>query len=158
MGIFDEYLDLLRSHHAELRKLLTDLPVATLDWSPGESVNSIAVLAAHLAGSNRYWLVEVLGNRESQRAREAEFSTRQVDGIELASRLDASLNDLTPIVAALTLEELTRARFSPMHGRDFSVAWILAHALEHTAQHVGHAQVTAHVAAQIGQPGRTPEL
>ena len=42
----------------------------------------------------------------------------------------------------LSLEELEELRISPRDGRQFTVGWSLAHALEHTAIHVGHAQIT----------------
>jgi len=139
---FADYLDALRGQLAEMRKLLTQLPAEAIDWSPGEEVNSVAVLAAHLAGSNKYWLGDVLGSRESRRNREAEFATRGADAVELAARLEATLADITPIIEGLTLEDLEMQRFSPRHGREYTVSWVLHHALEHTAQHVGHAQIT----------------
>jgi uncharacterized damage-inducible protein DinB len=145
MSYFSEYLDVMRLQLAEVRKLLTELPAEALDWTPGGEVNSIAVLAAHLAGSNKYWLGDVLGNRESRRDREGEFATRGVDAIDLAARLEATLMEIAPIVEALTLEDLTKDRFSPRHGREYSVGWVLHHALEHTAQHVGHAQVAGQI-------------
>jgi uncharacterized damage-inducible protein DinB len=137
-----DYLDLLRAQLAEMHKLLRALPAEAVDWSPGADGNSVAVLAAHLAGSNRYWLGDVLGHRESQRDREAEFATQGVEPIELGGRLEQALADITPIVESLTPEDLTGVRFSPRHGREYSVTWVLFHALEHTAQHVGHAQAT----------------
>jgi uncharacterized damage-inducible protein DinB len=144
-AFFDEYLDALRSQLTVVHKLLNDLPAEALDWSPGPEINSIAVLAAHLAGSNKYWLGDVLGSRESRRDREGEFSTRSVDAVELASRLEATVAEITPVIEALQLVDLTKNRFSPRHGREYSVGWVLHHALEHTAQHVGHAQVTGQI-------------
>ncbi|MGL4650833.1 MAG: DinB family protein [Caldilineaceae bacterium] len=145
MSYFVEYLDVMRAQLAEVRKLLTEMPVAALDWTPGGEVNSIAVLAAHLAGSNKYWLGDVLGSRESRRDRESEFATHGIDAIDLAARLEATLADIAPIIEALTLEDLTKSRFSPRHGREYSVGWVLHHALEHSAQHVGHAQVVGQI-------------
>ena len=42
----------------------------------------------------------------------------------------------------LTLGDLEQERVSPRDGRMFSVAWALLHALEHTAIHLGHIQIT----------------
>lgn len=145
MSYFTEYMETLRANLAEVRKLLQELPAEALDWTPGEGVNSTAVLAAHLAGSNKYWLGDVLGNRESHRDRDSEFATQGVDAVDLSARLEATLADITPIVEALTLDDLAKDRFSPRHGREYSVGWVLNHALEHTAQHVGHAQVAGQV-------------
>lgn len=145
MDFAAEYLDQLGKNLAEFHKLLHDLPAEALDWAPSAEINSIAVLAAHLAGSNKYWLGDVLGSRESRRVREAEFGTRGVDAVELATRLEATVAEITPIVSALSFDDLAKNRFSPSHGREYSVAWVLNHALEHTALHVGHAQVTGQI-------------
>ncbi len=139
------YLEQLHGNVAEIHKLLHDLPAEALDWAPSDEGNSIAVLAAHLAGSIKYWLGDVLANRESRRDRDAEFVTRGVDAVELATRLEAAVTDVEPIVAALTFDDLAKNRFSPRNGREYSVAWVLNHALEHCALHVGHAQVTGQV-------------
>ena len=57
---------------AELRRqvgaLIADLPPEALNRRPtasveGHAVNSLAVLAAHIAGAERFWIAEVVGGR-----------------------------------------------------------------------------------------------
>ena len=45
------------------------------------------------------------------------------------------------IFAYLTLDDLEALRQSPRDGRQYTTAWALAHALEHTGIHVGHVQI-----------------
>ena len=46
------------------------------------------------------------------------------------------------MLEGLALPDLEATRVSPRDGRTFTVVWCLAHALEHTALHLGHIQVT----------------
>jgi hypothetical protein len=63
-------------------------------------------------------------------------------GDELQQRLNASLDYTRAAVGRLTRETLSDKRTSAMHNGEISVAWALLHALEHTALHVGHIQIT----------------
>jgi hypothetical protein len=139
---FTEYLMALDALHADFAKQLDGLSAEGLDWSPGEGFNSLAVLAAHLAGSQKYWLGDVLSGRPSVRDRDAEFATSDVDAATLAAKLLAARADSTQIVSGLSLDSFAEMRLSPRHGCEYTVAWVLHHALEHLAQHVGHAQLT----------------
>lgn len=139
---FIEYLGTVRLLQEELLKQMDGLGQAGLDWTPCPGANSLAVLAAHLAGSQRYWLSEVLGARPSQRDRDAEFATRGAGRDRLVAQLEAALEEAAATVGSLSLDSLAEVRLSPRHGREYTVAWVLHHALEHLAQHVGHAQLT----------------
>jgi len=137
-----EYLDGLQALHADLRRAIEGLPPEALDWSPGPDFNSIAVLAVHTAGAERYWIGDVVGREPSGRVREAEFQTQGLSAGDLIARLDAALTHSQTVLDALTLFDLDTKRVSPRDGREVSVAWALAHALAHTASHVGHIQIT----------------
>lgn len=139
---FVEYLEALRGQHAELKRTLQGLPTEALDWSPTLEANSLAALAAHVAGAQTYLLGDMIGRRPSQRNREGEFATQRLDAVALSARLDAAMDDAALVLEPLSLEDLAQERFSARHKRSFTVAWLLHHALEHTAQHVGHAQLT----------------
>lgn len=139
---FVEYLQALRSQHAALKQTLLDAPAAALDWSPTPDANSLTVLVVHVAGAQRYLLGDLLERRPSQRNRDSEFSTHQVDAASLIALLDAAMAEATAFIEPLTLDDLAQERYSARHDRNFTVAWLLNHALEHAAQHVGHAQLT----------------
>jgi hypothetical protein len=60
----------------------------------------------------------------------------------LTKRLDDSLDYVHRVLENLTLPDLETSRVSSRNGREVTVAWALAHALKHTALHVGHIQIT----------------
>jgi len=139
---FDDYLDRFQMLHAEMESAIEGLPVKALDWSPGPHMNSLCALVVHAAASQRYWIGDVVGQDPSGRNREAEFRAHGMSAVMLKSRLDETLAHTRSVLAELALQDLETPRASPRDGRRFTVAWALAHALEHTAIHVGHVQIT----------------
>ena len=101
---FAEYLDALRSQHAELKRTYADAPAAALDWQPAPGANSLVVLVVHVAGAQSFLLGDLLSGRPSQRNRDSEFSMHALDAATLNARLDAAMEDATASIAALTLE------------------------------------------------------
>lgn len=139
---YAEYLDELTNQIQHLKRALEGLSSNALDWTPGEGFSSLAVLGAHVAGSCTYWISDVVGQHPSGRNRDAEFATLHADGETLLARLDRVLDLAHTTVEPLTLEDLTASRFSPRHNQERTITWGLFHALNHAAQHVGHAQIT----------------
>lgn len=138
---FVDYLERLAMLHDEMDKALTGLPQAALDWSLGPEINSLAVLSAHVAGSETFWIGDVIVRRATTRVREHEFQTNAISVDDLKARLAHALADSRQAVAQLTLESLAEQRTSPRDGQVHSVAWCLLHAMEHVAIHVGHMQL-----------------
>ena len=136
------YFEKLRGLHDGFKAELNSLPPAALDWSPGEGMNSPAVLTAHTAGAARYIIGEVVGGEPAQRIRDAEFQTAALDHAELIGRLDGALAQHERVLSQLQLTDLEAARFSAKHNREVSVMWALSHVLDHTAVHLGHLQIT----------------
>ncbi|MGW8249433.1 MAG: DinB family protein [Anaerolineales bacterium] len=140
-----DYYDHLQELHVEIEQVLEGLPQAALDWQPGEGMNSLAVLAFHTAGAERYWFGDVIAAVSSNRDREAEFRTQGVDAETLKERLSASLSYCRSVLEKLSLEDLDKICVFPRDGRTFRMSWALDHALEHTATHLGHMHVTRQV-------------
>lgn len=139
---FVDYLERLAMLHGEMDKALTGLPQAALDWSLGPEINSLAVLAAHVAGSEMFWIGDMIRRRTTARVREHEFQTTAVSADDLKSRLAHALTDSRQVVAQLTLADLAEPRTDLRgDGQVYQVAWCLLHALEHVAIHVGHMQL-----------------
>jgi uncharacterized damage-inducible protein DinB len=141
LGLFTAYLQQLEALHADMNSAINDLPVEALNWSPGPGLNSVAVLAAHTAGSERYWIGDVMARDDSRRDRAAEFRTQASSGAELIDRLEAVLAHSRNVLGHLTLEDLDEKRLAPSDQREVTVAWALVHALEHVATHLGHVQM-----------------
>jgi uncharacterized damage-inducible protein DinB len=139
----EDYFDRLQKLHQEIQKTIADLPQAALDWAPpGPEMNSLGVIAVHIAGSQRYWIGDVAGQDPSNRDRPAEFRTRGLDAATLRSRLNAALDHSRGVLERLTLADLEAERIAPSDGRQVRVAWVLSHSLSHTAEHLGHMGIT----------------
>lgn len=140
---FADYYERLVALHTSLGAAISGLSPDALDWTPGPAMNSLAVLIAHTAGAERYWIGDVAGQRPSGRVRAAEFETELTTVERLQTMLDETLAHSRSVLAGLTHADMEEPRLSPMHdGRTFTTAWALAHALEHTALHAGHAEIT----------------
>jgi uncharacterized damage-inducible protein DinB len=135
-----DYVERLEMLHGELKQALAAAPEAAIDWTPEPDVNSLAVLAAHVAGSERFWAAEMAGELGSQRVRAAEFTTAGVEAGALVERLDETLAVVRAVAAGLTAADMGRLVTLP-DGAQRTVGYCLLHALEHTALHVGHAQL-----------------
>jgi uncharacterized damage-inducible protein DinB len=128
--------------HEDLDNALAGLSTEALDWSPGDGMNSIAVLAAHVAGSERYWIGELVGGEPSGRVRDAEFRTQGVDEARLRASLAKSLEHSQTVLARLTEQDFESVHYNAHWDREITTALCLAHVLEHTGLHLGHMQVT----------------
>jgi uncharacterized damage-inducible protein DinB len=138
---FKDFYDRLSDLHHELEDVIEGLPVEALDWSPQPEVNSLAVLVAHTAGSERYWIGEVVGEEPADRNRDSEFETSEHTAEDLRKLLQRSLAHSRMVLSALSLDNLAEARVVPILGNAVTVAWALLHCLEHTGIHLGHSQV-----------------
>lgn len=139
---YSDYWKNLQELHNDARAGLQGLPPEALDWSPGEQMNSINVLVTHLAGSERYWIGDVVARQDSSRDRDAEFRVEGHSELELLQRLEAVEAYVQGVLEALAQADLDEIRTVPRSGREVTVGWALGHALKHTALHVGQVQVT----------------
>lgn len=139
---YTAYLDRLQNQHLELERALTGLPREALDWIPREGVNSLAALAAHALGSERWLIVELIGHTPTHRDRDAEFQTRGVDYGTLIARSAANLSAIRALFETLTLADLDRP--AQWRDREVTAGWVLFHCLSHFASHTGEAQALRH--------------
>jgi uncharacterized damage-inducible protein DinB len=142
MPIF--YIDLIDRFselHADIGKTLEGLPAEALDWIPGPEMNSIAVLVIHLTGSERYW-IGVAANNPPERDRDAEFRIKGLGMEELKARVVSADDFARQVLVSLSMKDLEAVRHSPRNDKSFTVGWCLVHALEHSALHTGHLQLT----------------
>lgn len=139
---FAGFIERLEVVHADIVKTFAGLPQEALDWVPGADMNSLAVLAAHVAGAERYWIGDVIGQDSSDRDRDLEFETSGLPEAELTRRLAAALEHSRGVLAALSPDQLAEERPWGKDGsRRCSVSNALAHTLEHTGIHLGHMQM-----------------
>ncbi len=152
LPFFADYFERLTTFQGEFERALADLPQAGIDWAPGPEMNSIGVLSAHVAGSTRYWIGDVVVRQSTQRVRAEEFRTHGVPAATLREQLATTIADSRSVLESLTLEMLAETRVAPTNGDTVTVAWSLLHALEHMALHAGHVQLTRQMWDQRSLP------
>lgn len=139
---FADYVDNLADLHTDMMKAVRHLPAEALDWVPFPEGNSLSVLMVHTAGAEKFWIGDVVANESSGRDRPEEFRVRNLTLQDLEARLNESLGYAELVVGKLELEVMEAKRIDPRNGQEVTVAWALAHALKHTALHLGHIQIT----------------
>ncbi len=144
-GILAEYLKL----NGRLREVVRSLDQDRLDRSLAAGENSIAVLVAHTIGSELSWL-SVAAGRTRARDRDAEFLTRGRTSDELLRAIDGADAELPELVEAAVAAGVETVR-TLQDGVQWTIARALAHSVAHTAEHVGHAELTRNLVA----PDRT---
>ena len=149
-SFFTNYLDLLQDCHNGILEALEGLSQDGLDWIPGQDMNSIGVLLAHITGSVRYWIGDIAAQEPSNRDRAAEFRVRGLEADVFRKRLADNLEYARNVLEKMSLEDLESSRVSPGNGREYTVAWALIHALEHAALHLGQIQITRQLWEQKG--------
>jgi len=138
---FTSYLDLLQDCHNGILEALDGLTQDGLDWIPGQNMNSISILLAHITGSERYWIGDIAAQEPSNRDRDAEFRVRGVEADVFRKKLADNLEYARKILDKMSLQELESVRTSG-DGRNLTVGWALIHALEHATLHLGQIQLT----------------
>lgn len=150
-SLFTDLLQRFETIHKAIETAVADLPAEAMDWKPGPEMNSIAVILAHTTGAWRYWAGDVAGDKPSGRVRAEEFETFNVDAAEMLGRLNAALETTRQVLAELELSRLGEVRTAGMFNEERTRGWALFHALEHTALHAGHIQMTRQLWDQRGQ-------
>jgi hypothetical protein len=143
MLLFYEALaDRFHELHGDIQRDLDALPPQALDWKPGPEMNSISVIIVHLTGAERFLVGDVVMQESSNRDREAEFRIAGMSKADLIQRINDTEVYLRAAFEKLSLSDLETERIHPRHGNQVSVSWAILHALEHTATHVGHINLT----------------
>jgi uncharacterized damage-inducible protein DinB len=144
---FDDFLERLTALHRSCLNSMDGLSVQALDWVPVQKptaeMNSISILITHLVGAERYWIGDVALGENSGRVREQEFRVHGLSAEELIDKITAASDYARTALTKLTFDDLDRLMLSSRDGKEYTIAWALLHALEHTALHVGHLQLVS---------------
>lgn len=141
-AMLQELGNLLETIHKTIERAIDGLPDDALDWSPGPEMNTLGVLLAHTFGAERFWIGDVAGQEPSGRVRDSEFRMAGVGVAEFMERSRAVVAHSQSVLARLSSESLGEVRTVNQEGRQATVAWAILHALEHTALHAGHIEIT----------------
>jgi len=146
--LFEDYFNCLKSLHDDIKSTIDGLSQSEMDWAPGSKMNSLDVIVAHVAGSERYMIGDIVAKEPSGRDRDAEFQTQGIDIEGLNERLDGSLEYVGQVLERFTIEDLDKPCVSPWDGRTYSAGLFLFRVLGHVASHLGHAQMTRQLLEQ----------
>ena len=138
---FDDLCDRFQELHTDLIKTINGLPEEALDWVAGTEMNSITALVVHLTGAERY-LIGVALDEPPERDRESEFKAHGLTVDALKERLAGADEFTQKGLMRLSLQDLASVHVSPRNQKTVTAGWAILHALEHTAIHAGHIQVT----------------
>jgi hypothetical protein len=143
---FQDYIQRLTDLHQEILNAIYDLPEEALDWTPikdtSGDMNSINVLVTHLCGAERYWIGEVACGDRAGRVRAEEFKVSGMDAEVLVAKINSTTKYAQSAIEKLRVDDLMKTGMTKTDNQQFTVGWALLHALEHTAIHLGHIQIT----------------
>ncbi|MCB8981996.1 MAG: DUF664 domain-containing protein [Ardenticatenaceae bacterium] len=148
------YLERIEDLRAQIGKILQTVPQEALNWRPDEEseaheMNSLAVMATHVAGAEHFWIGEVVGRLPATRNRDAEFETVVADTAVIQQKFETVRSQTRTILQNLTQEDLDGTRQA--RDREVPTRWAILHVIDHTALHLGHMQITA----QLWQGGQS---
>jgi hypothetical protein len=130
---------ILHDQHRRWREVVTGLDADALNWRPGDETNSIAVLVSHALDAERFLLASSV-DAEIERDRESHFRVVVSGPDELLAYIDEVERDVDGYLDRLT-DDLVAAEIT-RGARSVTGAWWALHAVEHSCEHIGHAELT----------------
>ena len=142
-SLFADVIKRFEDMHEDYFTALDGLTNGQLDWSPGEQMNSLCVLAVHVTAAERFW-VGIAIDDMTERDRAAEFRASGFELDALKARFAANIAFYNVAFAARSLDGLGEQVSFNFRDRkiECSRGWALLRALDHTAEHLGHAGMT----------------
>ncbi len=142
-ALFADVISRLEALHADYFDCLEGLSSEQLDWAPGPEMNSLCVLAVHVTAAERFWIGIAIDD-VLERDRPAEFRAKGHSLDELKARFSANINFYRTAFARQPIGRLSEeATFEFLDRRiNCRRGWALLRALDHTAEHLGHAGMT----------------
>lgn len=137
------FVESLNRLHDDIFQAVEPLSDGAINWRHPSLSNTIGILLRHVAGSERYWIVQVVGGREVPRNRDAEFEHEHLSKAPLVADLRRAQQDVQDVLGRLTAADLLRSVDVTSRGSTRSVPrqWALLHSLAHTAYHLGQIQL-----------------
>ena len=152
-----EFADRLDEIRRQAREAIHDLDEGGLNSTPlDEDTSSPAVLVHHMAGTERFWLRQIIGGVDIGRSSADEFVARAATVADLEGLLEEAGRTTREVLSELTAEQLHETRDA--RGEPRSVQWCLLGVMDHLSGHVGHLQLTRQLYDRVvtgPQPERT---
>ena len=154
---FIETLNLL---HEDIFKAVEPLSDDEINWRHPQLTNTVGILLRHVAGSERYWIIEVVGGKSINRKRDEEFGKDRLQKAPLVENLRRAHGEVKAALESLTARQLVEEvehtyRDIP---RRITKSWATLHSLTHTSYHLGQIQLFSKMATSGAveqlRPGR----
>ncbi|HEY3248137.1 MAG TPA: DinB family protein [bacterium] len=129
--------------HDDIFEAVEPLTDDQINWRHPALSNSIGILLRHVAGSERWWIGEVIGGRPMQRVRDAEFEHERLQKVPLVNGLRDALAVVNDVLEQTTPADLRQVLEGKWRGEPYTYTkeWALLHSLQHTAYHLGQIQL-----------------
>ena|SRR5258708_6486897 len=142
----------------ELRALKRELEAYPNDaeiWRLAPPIaNSAGTLTLHLVGNLRHYVGARFAGNGYVRNRDVEFRDRDIPGVELLARIDATIRDVEAGLARVTPAQLDQPFPELIAGMQVLTGDFLVHLAAHAAYHLGqvdyHRRLLAGSAVTIG--------
>lgn len=138
--------------HEDIFAAVEPLTEVEINWVHPHLSNTIGILLRHIAGSERWWIGEVVGGRSARRVREAEFVRERLQKAPLIKGLHEAHGMVQEVLSTLTAAELIQEITVTWRGGQHRVTkgWAILHSIQHSAYHLGQMQLFKKMAAQTG--------
>ena len=127
----------------ELRRQVVEMVAPLNDDQVNNTVpglrNTVGIVLRHMAGSERYWIGEVVGGRSARRQRDAEFGHDRLRKSDLLAELDDVAALTREVLGGLSRDDLIR-EVDVQRAQGFAKetkGYAVIHATQHLAYHVG---------------------
>lgn len=142
-GEIETYAERLDALRREVAEAIHDMGADELNWAPtADETNSPAALVAHIAGSESFWVHQVIGGLDINRDRDSEFRTRAADSAGLEDLLLTTGETSGAVLRKASGEDLSRTRTARPGEPPVSLRYAIVHQIEHMSQHLGHLTLT----------------
>ena len=140
-----ERLDYLRN---EVKKAIQGMSTEELNWAPRDKdTNSACVLVTHIAGTEGFWIHQMVGGTDVDRNRDTEFAARASNVAELKALLDSTAQTTRNILQNLSSDDLGQTKEPRSGAEPVSLRYGILHTIEHLGQHLGHLTLTKQIYA-----------
>ena len=123
-----------------------ELSAEQLDAVPWEEASSLFVIATHAISATEWNVVEVLCGQQLDRSRQAEFDSRATSVDDPLATLQARKSDalaaMESALNGLSDEAWDAPHYHQFMDKHLNGTELVDRALAHTAEHVGHAEMT----------------
>lgn len=141
--------------HGKVTALLVGTPTEALNWRPCPGANSIYSQVIHILGSEQYLIATLVGGQNIVRDRESEFHAAGHDRDQLfleIARVGTLSQEIIHDLAMRTDDVLSNTVMTTTGRHNL---WYCLHfAIEHTALHLGHMELTVQMWKYLHSQGQ----